>query len=265
MLSLVSSVIKPNFKTRVRGNCIAVIDTETATLWGEVFDFGMVIVNSKGKEVARYDAIVKEVYDNVKQMQKAFYFNKVDTFYEPNLRCGRMVKKSWRTICLEVSALCSKHRVSVVSAYNLGFDRKVIQATNEKYNGFSMFTKGTQELCLWKFACNTSLQSDAFEALALAQGWVSPAGNLRTNAEVAYKFMTGNLNFSESHTALDDALIELDLLKLLMVEHKELPFGLGGSTWQLVNKDKQKVKQRKADLQEQIKQADLQAIANLTA
>jgi len=245
MLTLVSDVIQPNFKARTRGEAVAVIDTETATLWGEVFDFGMVIVNSKGKEIARYDAIVKEVYDDVKKMEKAFYFNKVDSFYEPNLRCKRMVKKSWRTICVEVSALCSKHRVSVVSAYNLAFDRRVIAATNKKYNGFSMFPKGTKELCLWKFACTTELQSEAFDTLAVQQGWISEAGNLRTNAEVAYKFMTGNLEFSESHTALDDALIELDLLKLLMAKHKELPFGVGGATWQLVNSDKEKVKSRK--------------------
>lgn len=245
MLTLVSDTMTPSFKPRTRGEAVAVIDTETATLWGEVFDFGMVIVNSKGKEIARYDAIVKEVYDNVRTMKKAFYFNKVDSFYEPNLRCKRMVKKSWRTICVEVSALCQKHRVSVVSAYNLAFDRRVIAATNKRYNGFSMFPKGTKELCLWKFACNTELQSDAFEELAMAQGWVSPAGNLRTNAEVAYKFMTGNLNFSESHTALDDALIELDLLKLLMAKHAELPFGVGGATWQLVNSDKDKVNARK--------------------
>lgn len=245
MLTLVSDIIQPNFKARTRGEAVAVIDTETATLWGEVFDFGMVIVNSKGKEIARYDAIVKEVYDDVKKMEKAFYFNKVDSFYEPNLRCKRMEKKAWRTICVEVAALCSKHRVSVVSAYNLAFDRRVIAATNKKYNGFSMFPKGTKELCLWKFACTTSLQGVDFEAFAVKHDFVSPAGNLRTNAEVAYKFMTGNINFSESHTALDDALIELDLLKLLMEEHKELPFGVGGATWQLVNSDKEKVNARK--------------------
>jgi hypothetical protein len=246
MLTLVSDVITPSFKARTRGECVAVIDTETATLWGEVFDFGIVIVNSKGTEVARYDAIVKEVFENVTAMKKAFYFNKVDSFYQPNIRCKRMTLKSWRTICVEVSALCAKHRVSVVSAYNLAFDRRVIAATNKKYNGFSMFPKGTKELCLWKFACHTELQSDEFEELAVKMGWVSEAGNLRTNAEVAYKFMTGNLSFSESHTALDDALIELDLLKLLMAKHKELPFGVGGATWQLVNKDKDKVKARKA-------------------
>ena len=221
MLTLVSDIIKPNFKARTRGECVAVIDTETATLWGEVFDFGMVIVNSKGTEVARYDAIVQEVYDDVRTMEKAFYFNKVDSFYEPNLRCKRMVKKSWRTICVEVSALCAKHRVSVVSAYNLAFDRRVIAATNKKYNGFSMFAKGTKELCLWKFACTTELQSTEFEELAVKMGWVSEAGNLRTNAEVAYKFMTGQLDFSESHTALDDALIELELMKLLIATKKK--------------------------------------------
>ena len=248
MLTLVSDTIKPSFKPRTRGNCIAVLDTETATLWGEVFDFGIVIVNSAGTEVARYDAIVKEVYESVKLMEKAFYFSKVDSFYEPNLRCERMVKKSWRTICVEVSALCAKHRVNVVSAYNLAFDRRVITATNKKYNGFSMFPKGTKELCLWKYACETKLQSPAFEEFAVQNGFVSPAGNLRTNAEVAYKFMTGNVKFAESHTALDDALIELELLKLLMEHDKNLPYGVGGATWQLVNSDKEKVKSRKESL-----------------
>jgi len=65
MLTLVSEVITPSFKAR--GECVAVIDTETATLWGEVFDFG---INSKGTDVARYDAIVKEVFENVTAMKK---------------------------------------------------------------------------------------------------------------------------------------------------------------------------------------------------
>jgi hypothetical protein len=253
---LVSDVTPIEYAARVRGDLVAVIDTETATLWGEVFDFGLVIINPvSGKIHATYDAIAREVFDQTSIMEKAFYFNKVDSFYNPNVRCNRMNVKSWAEICGEVRELCNKHRVSVVAAYNLGFDKKVIKETNRKYDGFSMFGKEVKELCLWKFSCETLLQEENYTKLAVTMGWVSKAGNLLSNAQVAFRYATDQHTFLESHTALDDALIEAELLVQIYKKYKDLvSFGNFGQPWRLINSCKETVKARK-EAQQAIKEA----------
>lgn len=217
---------------------IAVIDTETATLWGEVFDFGMVITNKKGDVIDTYDSIVKEVYDNIPLMKKAFYFNKVDSFYRPNVRCNRMTVKPWAQICSEVLALTEKHDINVVAAYNLAFDARVIKATHKKYNGSAMFSKPVKQLDLWRVCCETLLQQKNFKKLAKELKWVSPAGNLRTNAQVSYRYGMGEWEFDESHTALDDALIETKIMKKVFSTKQKINYGLIAHPWRLVQEKK---------------------------
>lgn len=213
-------------------NTIAVIDTETATLTGEVFDFGLVITNKKGEILATYDALVEEVYNNLEKMKKAFYFSKVDSFYRPNVRCGRMSIKPWAVICKEVNTLFKRFNVGTVAAYNLAFDKRVIISTGRTYGGY-MAIKGKKELDLWRVSCETLLQQKTFRKVAVEQKWLSPAGNLKTSAEIAYRYGLGDWSFGESHTALDDALIETALMARLFGLKKAINYGIVHHPWRL--------------------------------
>ena len=214
---------------------IAIIDTETASLTGDVFDFGMVITNKKGEIIAKYEAIVKEVFNNLAVMKKAFYFNKVDSFYRPNIRCGRMDVKPWAVICKEVNKLFKIYNVDTIAAYNLAFDRRVIIQTGKAYGGY-MAINDKKMLDLWRVSCETLLQQKTYKKLAVEMGWVSPAGNIKTSAEVAYRYGLGAWEFEESHTALDDALIETELLAKLFKLKKQVNYGIVAHPWRLVNK-----------------------------
>lgn len=216
---------------------IATIDTETASLNGEVFDIGVVIHDKKGNILATYDSIVKEVFDNVQLMKKAYYWNKVDLFYRPNVRCERMTVKPWAEICHDINKLMKIHGVTVVAAYNLGFDRRVIINTGKKYGGYLAINK-REMLCLWRVACETLLQQKTFKKLAKEMDWISPAGNIRTNAEVAFKYGTGQWEFVESHTALDDALIEMQLAVRMFSLKKKINYGILHHPWRLVQGEK---------------------------
>jgi DNA polymerase III epsilon subunit-like protein len=214
---------------------IAVIDTETASLCGEVFDIGVVICDKKGEILAKYEALNADVFNNLATMKKAFYFGKVDTFYRPNLRCGRMTLKPWKLICKELNELFKMYDVGTVAAYNLAFDRRVIIETGKKYGGF-LAINNMQLLDLWRVSCETLLQQKTYKKLAVKMGWVSPAGNIKTSAEVAYRYGMGAWEFEESHTALDDALIETELLKKLFKLKKKINYGIVAHPWRLVNK-----------------------------
>ena len=47
---------------------------------------------------------------------------------------------------------------------------------------------------------------------ATTHGFVSDAGNIQTSAEVAYRFLTNDPDFVESHTGLEDVEIETAIL-----------------------------------------------------
>ena len=91
-------------------------------------------------------------------------------------------------------------------------------------------------LDIWQFACETKLKSRTYKKIAKAQGWVSAAGNIRTGAEYAHRFCSGDWGFIESHTALDDARIETEILAACYAAKKRVPYGVvNASPWRIVN------------------------------
>jgi hypothetical protein len=69
-----------------------------------------------------------------------------------------------------------------------------------------------------------------FHAIAESQGkgtgWITEAGNVRTNAEKVYAYLSGDLDFIESHTALHDAQIETEILQRLLAKKKTIPYNV---------------------------------------
>lgn len=69
-------------------------------------------------------------------------------------------------------------------------------------------------------------------------GWVSPAGNIKTGAEFAHRYCSGDYSFIEDHTALSDARIETFIMAECFKLKKRVPYGkINGSPWRIVNKN----------------------------
>lgn len=215
----------------------AVFDTETAQLDGHVYDIGVVITNRKGEIIDTYESLNLDVYNDIQRMKGAHYHSKVDTFYEPNIRCGRMTLKPWSVISQEIQDLLRKHDIDVVAAYNLAFDMRVTKHTTLTYGGVPLLhKKGIELLDLWRVSCETVMQQKTYKKLARRLGWVSPAGNIRTNAECCYRYLSAMWEFGESHTALDDAIIETYILARCFATKKKINYGLLAHPWRLVNR-----------------------------
>ena len=99
-----------------------------------------------------------------------------------------------------------------------------------------MALQGKKSLDLWRVACETLLQQKTYKTLAMQMGWVSAAGNLKTSAEMAYRYGLGDWEFDESHTALDDALIETALMARMFALKKPINYGIIPCPWRLVQK-----------------------------
>ena len=91
-------------------------------------------------------------------------------------------------------------------------------------------------LDIWQFACETKLSTATYKQIARCNGWVSDKGNIRTGAEYAYRFCSGDHGFIEDHTALSDAIIETDILTACYASKKRVPYGImNAQPWRIVN------------------------------
>lgn len=224
-------------------NIIAIVDVETA---GEInrpliYDFAYRIVNKKGEVLAQHNALVQEIITNPSLMIRAYYHRKIYNSYIPMLDRGEVHLSTWGAIRLKFLTDCKKHNVNIISAYNLPFDSRAIRATQNKiaYGKFLNFTP--KQLCLWRWACLVLFDTPAYKEIAQRKRWVSEAGNYRTTAEHAQKFITNDPHFIEAHTAAEDVKIETNIMRACYARKKRVPYNeVGMATWQVPNRKNHK-------------------------
>ena len=216
---------------------IMVLDTETCDLAGSVYDVGYTVTDKKGNIATRYNALVSEVFTDAKKMMGAFYAKKLFTHYAPMLERGDITIKPWGDIVEQMRSDIQTHGVNVMAAYNLGFDRRVMRGTHSTFGDGAPICGKMDQLDLWQFACETKLSSKAYKRIARENGWVSNKGNIRTGAEYAYRFCSGDFGFIEDHTALSDALIETNIMAKCFASKTKIPYNVvNGAPWRIVNK-----------------------------
>lgn len=205
-----------------------------------IYDIGWNIVDRNGNIYERKNFVVAEIFFNPAIFKTAYYKEKRPLYLE-KLREGKIIPAVWNIIAEELKADMKK--VESVGAYNAYFDykraiaftelyiskmysvnfdewltvqRKVCDTMDKPYKGYKRkidrehFT--FRDACvpvfdLWGLACEHLLNTDDYRETAKANGWIG-SKYYRTNAEVTYRFISGENNFDEAHTAIDDCDIE---------------------------------------------------------
>ena len=216
---------------------IATLDTETVGLEGHVYDIGYVIHNKRGEIALERNWLVEENFTNPKKMMGAFYAGKHFTHYARMLQDGEIRLTPWAEIVGTMRADFLAHGVDVVAAYNAGFDFRVLRQTHADLGGEgAILQQPVKILDIWQFACETKLSQKAYANIARSQGWISPAGNIKTGAEFAHRYCSGDLSFIEDHTALSDARIEVAILAECFKQKRRVPYGIvNAQPWRIVN------------------------------
>jgi len=223
----------------MKAKTFMVTDTETCGLGKRaiVFDLAYVIATRK-KVLKERTFLVREIITNPRYMMRALadthwreiFGGKIFRHYIPALSNNEIRVYSWREILETIRDDIATYGVDVFSAYNLRFDLGALNRTHniivEKNLNFSRLDL----LCLWEFACVTVCNSQLYHDIArqhgTESGWITPANNVRTNAEKVYAFLSGQHDFIESHTALHDAQIETEILQRLLAKKKTIPYNV---------------------------------------
>lgn len=196
---------------------VMVLDTETANSVEQPlpYDFGWAVVDTeRGEIVRKYSYVCAEIFLDRELMEQAYFAEKIPHYWD-EIQTGQRQLKRLLNIRKELWNCLKTYGIKQICAYNAGFDRRASHndaryITASKIRWF--FPYGVEFVCIWHMACTSFLNTREFVQFAKANGFVSDVGNIQTNAEVAYKFMTGNLDFAESHTGLEDVEIETAIL-----------------------------------------------------
>ena len=216
-----------------------VIDTETCNTIEQPlpYDVGYAICDRYGNIVLEKSFVVAETFlDMPEAMQSAYYAEKIPRYWEDIKNGTRVVKSIWN-IRRELHTDMKTYSVKWVGAYNMGFDKKalnnVMRYTTKSFCRW-FFPFGTKYFCIWHMACQTLMNSRNYIRFAKENGLESEKGNILTSAESCYRYLKNMIDFSESHTGLEDVKIEIEIMAKCFATHKKIDKSINSACWRIL-------------------------------
>lgn len=221
-----------------------------------IYDFGWTIVDAKGVIYRKRSFLITEIFSVPAIFNTAYYAWKRPIYLE-RLAKGETVLKSWA----EATEIFTQdaEEIQALGAFNSMFDFKKAIPFTELYisklyspdffeweteqatyckeiaKGYKPTSGRTFEpelfrfrgktyplFDLWGLSCEYLLNNPEYKQTCIDNGWSSASGKyFPTNAEKTFAFVTGQYDFEEAHTAIDDAEIESFLFSLIAQKTKK--------------------------------------------
>lgn len=217
-----------------RINYKIVLDTETCPLeqtdevtpWNMfVYDIGWAIVDKRGKVYKTQSFINADIFLDEKELMKSAYYSEKIPKYWEDIKSGIRQLKSFYNIRKQLLEDIAEYEVKEIYAHNMRFDYGTLQntqrwLTKSKYRYF--FPKGIEICDTLKMARQVLKDSKMYRVWCEQNGYITKNNQCRFSAEVLYRYITSNDDFIESHTGLEDVMIEKDILAYCYSRHKKM-------------------------------------------
>jgi len=200
-----------------------VIDTETIDLNDySMFDYGAVLYDLSNKKILEETQLFPEEVFNTPLYRKAYYYKKNKDFYDKleNKKVVPMieVRKSFNEMI---------RKADYFSAFNAKFDLKALSFNFMRHAGsknqltYKRLSKNGLGVIDIPIMFAKLVNASNYMEYCLKYNHMTPKGNVRTTAEVVYKYITDNKEHEETHTALQDAREEAEILSYLFTLNEE--------------------------------------------
>lgn len=202
-----------------------VIDTETCpidttltevrpeNMWS--YDIGWAVVDDDGSDIVVRSFVNADIFLGEKEaMKSAFFADKIPQYWE-DIKAGRRILTSFYNIRKAFLEDVKKYNVKQVFAHNMRFDYGTLNQTQRwltksKYRFFFPFDV---EICdTLKMAKQIFSQMEEYKTFCSDNGYMTKNNKMRYTAEILFRFISNQNDFVESHTALEDVMIEKEIL-----------------------------------------------------
>ena len=212
-----------------------VLDTETCpvdkdfdgvspnNMW--VYDLGYAVVDKRGNVYETFSFVNADIFLNEKElMNSAYYANKIPMYWE-DIKAGKRILTSFYNIRKQLLESIEKYNVTEIYAHNMRFDYGTLNTTERwltksKYRYF--FPYGIEICDTLKMTRDVIAKMPTYQRFCEENGYLTKNGQYRLTAEIIYRFITKDNDFAESHTGLEDVLIEKEILAYCFKQHKKM-------------------------------------------
>lgn len=213
------------FDTEV-ANCPKV-DGQLDTTCGQVYDFGLQIVDNEGFVYDEMSFINEDVFFGLPEAMREAYFADKIPQYLTDMRMGkRKIINTWQMYKI-VRELVEKYDIKAFIAHNARFDVRVLNSTlryQTKSKRRFFFPFGIPIWDTMSMANDTICKQSNYRKFCLDNGYMTnhKIPQVRKTAEILWRFITQDNSFEESHTGLEDVQIEAQIFAECVRRHKKM-------------------------------------------
>lgn len=213
------------------------LDTETANTLVEngkmdmtsvlPYDIGFAVIDTYGRIYETHSFINSDIFYHEKELMQSAYYAKKIPQYLADIECGNRIVANTYEIRKIIVDKCKEYDCQFWCAHNARFDltacNNIIRwTTKSKYRYF--FPYGVEPWDTLKMARDVLSKMPTYIKFCEENNYMTKHAKPQPQytAEVIYRYITKDQEFKESHTGLEDVLIEIEILKYCKRQHKKM-------------------------------------------
>lgn len=210
---------------------ILMIDTETTNDIDcpIVYDVGYQIFTLADGVLCEKSFVNADVFCDAELMASAYFAEKIPDYWD-DIRDGKRTLRKWYNIKKELAEDCRRYGAQIVCAHNAAFDNRALNTT-QRYQTTSRNRYFLPFGLVWwdtlKMARQLLKANDSYGEFCYENGYLTERGCRRYTAEIIYRWLSGEAEFAEAHTGLEDVKVERQIFEYCVTTDPEI----NGKLW----------------------------------
>lgn len=203
------------------------IDEKLDLTYSLVYDLGYAVTDKKGNIYKTESFVIFEIFVAMADVMKSAYYAEKIPQYWDDIKTGKRKLVTFATARKQLLKDMKDYKTNIVFAHNAGFDLRALNntyryITKSKYRFF--FKWGTEIWDTLKMSKDTICKQKGYITYCQKHDYMTKhkTPRVRATAEILYRYLTGNSDFAESHTGLEDVLIETKIMAHCFKQHKKM-------------------------------------------
>ncbi len=191
-----------------------------------VYDVGWEILMNNGKTKKTRSYIVSEIFNDKELMSRAYFADKIPKYFE-EIQNGEREVRSIMYIYKKFRKDFRKNKVKAVFAHNAYFDFRALNNTIRFLTGSKIRYFFPYDCEIWdtlKMSRDAIGRTKEYSEYCKENGYLTKhkKPQNRLTAEILYRYISGDNNFEESHTGLEDVKIEKEIFLYCLKSKKKI-------------------------------------------